>query len=260
MMELSKLSPAQTYILIEGKDASQKDLLKYTFMDLLLKQVLATSKRNVKASKHDPLQVITYVSIGKNFRGYKPLAHELVFLQTFQKSKTLSIIFRHVVKMGYENSQGKKHYQNIITNTKEFEGCIKRDFLDRLLSGFSLTEKGITLKNKLKEELVYLDEHLPSIINYDKQKSLEILKQIKGNIFLLKNIDFEMLAEIDKKLIEEMNPRNDNSSNGCSGCVSTWDTYGHDWHSFDSSCSSCNSDSGGSGCSGCSGCGGCGGD
>jgi hypothetical protein len=262
MKELSKLHPAQTLLLIEGRNAEQKDLLKYTFMDLLLKKVLKTMKKSYRPSKYDPVQTITYVSTGDNFSSYKYAPHEHVFLKPFQERSSIAkLMFRHVVKMGYQNSKYTRHYQNLIADTFELRQFVDSGVISILFGRFALSPAGKEMKDVLKGELKYLDEHLPDLIQRDKQKALEVLRIIKGNIFLLKNIDFKLLADIDKELMDEMHPRRGYGDSGCSGCVSTWDSFGHDWNTFDSNCSSGNSGCGGSGCSGggCSGCSGCGG-
>ncbi|MFL5728761.1 MAG: hypothetical protein ACJ75J_04665, partial [Cytophagaceae bacterium] len=234
MRELSKLYPAQTLLLTEGKKASLKDLLKFTFMDLLLKQVLKTEKRTYRASKYDKEQIVKYVLAGNNFSAYKPAAHELAFLEPFKKSRTISIMFRHIVKMGYQNARKENLYQLVIGNTYPTQEYFSRNFFHYIFGGFSLTSRGRELKVKVEKELEELDDTLPLMMVRNKEKAMEILKEIKGNVFLLKNVSLSLLGEIDKELMEEMNPRN-TGNGGDSGCAACG-TWGSDWHSFDASC------------------------
>ena len=121
------------------------------------------------------------------------------------------------------------------------------------------TSKHVQLRRELQKEINHLEVQLPSIIQNDKEKALEILKEIKGNIFLLSTIEFDLLKQIDQTISTEMNRQTDNSF-GCSGC--SWSHFESYSESFDSICSgdTGSSDGGCSGCSGCGGCGGCGGD
>jgi len=109
------------------------------------------------------------------------------------------------------------------------------------------------------EEMRELERELTILMVNEKEKAMEKLKMIGGNVFLLYGLNFAVLREIDEAFSKElMQPE---AGGGCGGGWVTFDTYGSD---FDSSCSADSSDSG-SGCSsgdsGCGGgCGGCGGD
>jgi hypothetical protein len=259
-MILSKLTPAETLLVRKGNEATLKDMLKYTLMDLLLKQVLAIEEIQRQPSKHDPVRVYKYIGVGKNFTEYKCLPHELVFLFTYRKNSAIRILFRNCVKIGYENAQTEKAFSKLVMSSGELQKAFTRSFLQKIFNGFSYTNVGNQLKEKVEGEMQHLEKDLPSQINNNKKKALEILKQIGGNIFLLNGIEFSLLKEIDDELLKEFN--RPETGGGCgTGCWTTFNTYDHD---FDSSCSS---DTGGSACSGdggcssgCSACGGCGGD
>ena len=134
-----------------------------------------------------------------------------------------------------------------------------------MFGGYSLSKEGKDIQSTLLKEIHEVENILPNYIDTNKEKAFEVLKAIKGNVFLLTNIKFELLNHIDKELIKEMNRRDDDNSGN--GCYSSWDSFDHYSETFDSTS---NSENGGSGCwgdsgcgggdSGCSGCGGCGGD
>jgi len=259
MKRLSKLSPAETLLVLHGTKAPLKELLKVTFMDLLIKKALKTTKANYRPSKYDRVQVITYVVPGRNFLEYKPLLHENFFLNPFWKNITLQIIFRQLVKIGYQNSQSKKHCQELIYRSSTIENCFSKNIIQKIVGGFSLTAEGYHLRGVLQNELDELGKIFPTLVASDKKKALEVLETVKGNIFLLKNMDSEFLKEIDKELSEQVKKNYSesgaDSGSGCWGCGS-WDSFDHHSHSFDSGCSGGDSGCSSSGCSGCSGCGG----
>jgi hypothetical protein len=70
MKNLSKLSPAETLLLLEGKEVKLRDLLKVTLMDLFLKQVLQTTE--IANTSHTGSETFsnTYIIRGNNFLVY----------------------------------------------------------------------------------------------------------------------------------------------------------------------------------------------
>lgn len=264
MEQLSYLSPAETLLVLQDKNASINELLKVTFIDLLLKRVLRTFEVQRQPSSRDAIRSYKYVEIGENFLNYQPLPHEEIFLTPFQKSESVQILFRHIVKMGYQNAKSESRIHNVLRQSPNLAGCFGRNMIQSIFGGFSITAAGQVLRNKIEDEISQLEKQLPPLILNNQQKALDILKVIKGNIFLLTNIEFDILNQIDKELLAEINKRDGNNYvGGCSGC--TWFSFENYSDNFDSSCSGdtgCSggqSGCGGSGCSGCSGCGGCGG-
>lgn len=235
-------------------------------MDLLLKQVLQTKNVSSKAHARDKTRTYLYVESGKNFLTHKPLRHEEIFLSPYYSAPQIQILFKHLIAMGFQNSGGVKDYiQKRILSSPNMEGLFETGFFKRLFGILNRTQKAHELRTEILKTLEQLESTLPELIHSDQEKALKILLSIGGNIFLLKNLDFDLLNQIDNQLIKEFK-RQYNYDSGCSGC-GPWlyfddygDTFDSDFDSADTSfgdsswsgCSSC------SGCSGCSGCGGCG--
>lgn len=247
MKHLSKFQPAETLLLLEDKKADIKELLKITFMDLLLKKVIEITTVSKQSSSRDKVRYYKYVVRGKNFLKYRPLEHEIVYLSPYQKSSSIKILFQHLIRMGFQNAKSESKYVSAVRQSRNVNYYFTKNILQTVFGGFSISQDGTELRNKIKTEIAQLEKDLPSIIHSDKEKALQILNTIGGNIFLLKNIDFSLLKQIDSEILAEMNRgyKDDDGGTGCYGC-SSWD----------SGCTGC----GGSGCSS-SGCGGgCGGD
>lgn len=260
MRHLTKLTPAETLIIKSGDTTPLSDLLKYTLMDLLLKQVLIVEEVQRKPSPRDPIRTYKYVTTGKNFSKYLVRSHEIVFLSVFQKNLAIRVLFRNLVKVAYQNAKSERMYYPYLTTNLNLKDSFKTTIYQKLFGGFTYTDKGVKLKNEVQNEITELEKTFPSDISNDKKRGLEILKVIGGNIFLLSGLDFAIAKEIDKELFEEMS-KYSTSGEWSSGCWTSFDSYSD---SFDNSCSSDTGtgDGGDSGCgSGCSGCGGgCGGD
>lgn len=273
---LSKLKPAETLILIETTDAELKNLMKFTFMDLVLKQVLIVqeSVQTYKRGNRYREQRTKYVIKGKNFDKYQPNPYELIYLSTFHKSPEIKAILTKLIQVAYEAVRSEKQFRKSIINSSPIKGHFTVSFFQQLFGTFSLSAEGISAKQMVKAELNKLDSQIGDILKNNPKEALEILIQIGGNIFLLKNLDFDLLRKIDKSIISSMNIQSRYDSyddfswwyymdfSNDLWLDSTFDSWDDTFDSFDSSYddASCSSfDSGCSSCSGCSGCGGCGG-
>ncbi len=249
-MLISKLTPAETLLVRDESQASVRDLLKYTLMDLLLKQVLQIDDVERQPNSRDPVRVYRYVSKGKNFKNYFGLSHELPFLSPFYGNPDIRILFKNCVRIGYENAGGKRALHERIRTSPAIANMFCASLIQKIFGRYDYTPEGLQFKGGVEEELQQLENELPTLLVTDRQRALEKLKLIGGNVFLLKGLDFAMLKEIEqafpRTLVEE-------HTGGCGSGCSTWSSFdSDDGGDSDSGCSS--------GDSGCSGCGGCGGD
>jgi hypothetical protein len=271
MKILSKITPAETKLIKNNDFVELKDLMKYSFMDLLLKKVIEIKEIKKKSHPRDKyIRTYTYVVSGKNFSKYKPKNHELIYLSPFIKSQSIKILFKHFIKMAYESSNGNWNYKKLIRSNKEINPFFKQSFFLNLLRINKLTDNGNKLKIEISNYLNEIDKKIDHLLHNDKKKGLEILLSLGGNIFLLKNLNFQLLKTIDKELLNQQKIL----SNDTYDTDSDWwlyidffeddymfdsyfDSFDETLDSFDtefdaSSCSSCDS-----GCSSCGGCGGC---
>lgn len=276
MKYLNQLLPAEALLVFEGKDCSLKRYLKAGFMHLVLKQVLKVQANNAAASVNGVPDKL--VVAGKNFIGYNPANCEQPLLTLFDTGESQygqeGFWFSQVVKVAYQKAGSRSSYVNRIHGSSDNPGWYKQNFWQRTFGGVSLSNEGWQVQQAIQKEVKELETVLPDYITNDPAKAQDILRQIKGNVFLLRNVDLAALNAVDKDLLMALNkneaPTDGGSayvsscSSGCSGC-GTWNSYSDYSGSWDSSCSSdsgSGGDSGGDsggGDSGCSGCGGCGG-
>ncbi|WP_462248361.1 hypothetical protein [Ekhidna sp.] len=263
METLKKLTPAETLLLRDQSKVILKDLLKYTLIDLIIKKVLIVEEEEEQSHPNNPVRSVSYVKVGPNYKSYTFKRHELVFANPFLGNDEIRILFRHLIKMGFENAAGLKLFVfERIVKSKEMEGMLKTSWFNKLFVYINLSDKGDIKSKKVQDELKELEKTLASIIKKEPEQGKDIVTALAGNIFLLEGFDYKLLEKIDSEMAEEMKKQKDSSGDyGCAGCYIYFDSYSS---SFDSEASSF--DSGGdsgcggtSGCSGCSGCGGCGG-
>jgi len=259
MSYLSTLTPAEVLILT-NENATHSELLKITFIDLLLKQVLKNFEVERKPHVRDKARVYQYVCVGQNFDSYESQNHERIFLSAFVKDNSIEILFRNLVKIGYQKSGTLSDYKSDILKTPMMRKCFSQNIFQKLFNNYSLTAYGAELKRNVSAEIWELGNGLSGVNTIENQKAIELIKTIGANIFILVNVDYELLEQIDRDLGIEMNKHlSIDAGNGCSGCGSTFDNYSA---AFDSGCSGGHGGDGDSGCGGdgCGGCGGCGGD
>ena len=281
MKLLSKITPAETILIQQGSTAQLKNLLKFTFMDLLLKKVIKIVDVEKQPHPRDGVRVYTYVEAGKNFEKYTAKAHESIFLSSFANEASIQILFKHFVKAAYEASGGKKSYRESIKSSNELRPYFNESFFISLFRFIKLTDDGKKVERAITSYLQEVNLKINDLLENDQQKALELLIAIGGNIFLLQNLNFDLLKKLDKELIKQQKAlHTGNDSHGDSwifytdfydddylfdhnfGENDSFDSFFYDtMDSFDSEfdASSCSSwDSGcNSGCSSCGGCGGC---
>ncbi|MFT5338075.1 MAG: hypothetical protein ACI9YL_002091 [Luteibaculaceae bacterium] len=276
MKLLSKLSPAETMLLIDSA-CPLKDMMKFTFMDLLLKRIieLKVEKKSGTtldkyARKIEVIKTYKYAIPGANFKEYRPNKHEVIFLSPFQESPSLKILFKHLVKMAYENAGGKKAFKKTVQKSEILQDLLTINFFQGIFGGMSLTKTGVRTKNEIHQYLKPIDENIPTLIQENKVH--EILLKIGGNIFLLNNMDFALLRKVNKQLLRVQKSPFPKSKERLDKSLyyfpdfdeaylfdTFFDDFDNTLNSFDTNfdaadCSSCSGDSG---CSSCSSCGGC---
>lgn len=261
-MKLSEFTPAETLLLTRGSNVLLKDLLKYTFMDLLLRKVLLLTRKKYQPDTRSTAVTLKYISAGPLLHRCGALPHEQVFTSPFLQGKR-SIQFRFMIKLAYEQTSKFSDYDPVILESPSIKKFVKRNFFHRLFGGYGWSEDGKRVAEVLKLELQSLEQNLPIWIKDDQAKAIEIFKAIRGNVFLLKTVDFKLLQYFDKEVVRLQNNSSDTSDWSSFDTVSfdsSWigDSHHYSWDtSFDSSwdsSSGCSSDSGcGSGCSGCGG-------
>lgn len=203
-MRLQHQTPAETHLLLYGAASSLKDLLKVTFMDLILKKVIQTVDYFRTPKGNQKPRFYKYIMIDKNFASYQPKLHELVFLTPFYVNAHEKILFRHLIAKGYHNSKSKHHFQDLIVQTQEMKDAFSQTVFQMIFGGRDLTLVGKKLKSETIEELLLLEDLLPKQLSDHPQEALKTLTNIQGNIFLLQNVVFDLKTEIEQDFMMEL--------------------------------------------------------
>ena len=269
MTLFSELTPAETMLIIDSDTASLKNLMKHTLMDLVLKKIITIKDELKKAHPRDRnVRKYTYILAGQNLSAYKPKKHELSFLGPFLKRSNYKILFPSYIKLVYQSVNRDSLYKKLIRSNPTSLPYFKTNVFYNILGWSKLSPKGYKTKADMLSFLKPIDQNLDHIFNHQPEKALEILLQIGGNIFLLKNFKFGLLNKIDQELIKHQKTISkgiDTSFDNSWAYIEFFeydslfdgyfDSFESTFDAYDSSCSS--HDSGCSSCSGCGGCGGC---
>ncbi len=274
---LSTLTPTETYLLLQGNDARYRDLLRYTFLNLVLKKVLQVEERTVRTSRRRDRSVRSvYVSTGTNFEGYHPEPCEMPFLYFFRKNATMSVLMRHLVRAATEETS-ERAYRKLVITSNNLSGLLRQNFIQRALGRFAYSDHGRQVRDGIRRYLDEVDREISAMPEKDPQKVIEKMAPLGGNGFLLESYSGQWKKEVDRSLKQEFERKHmyTDSSEAFPAALGWLLFYGTDFSdsfdhhvdsAFDAACSGCGtSDNSGcnSGCSscgsGCSGCGGCGG-
>jgi hypothetical protein len=243
MKYLSTLRPAETLLLLKGKRTDIKELLNFTFIDLLMKEVLEIVTISKPVGPQDEMRDHKYVVRGKKFSDYTARGHEIVYLSPYRLTSSLEIPVKTLFEIGFQNSRGQKEYISALIGSNTLYPYFITTFFHVIFGGFLITSSGIKLRNEIKEELAQLERELPLTITADDVESLQLSSSIGGNVFLLKTMDFSLFKQMDPELLAAMHKKASDEGSGCGG-----------------GCGGGCSSGCGSGCGGCGGgCGGCGG-
>lgn len=132
---------------------------------------------------------------------YTALEHENVYRQPFLIADAV-ISFQDVIIRGYSNARQGNHYQNHIMQSPALTGTFSRNLFQNITGGVTRTRHGIQLADLVRSEIQELETSLPNLIQHDKAVAFAIIKEIKGNIFLLRTIEFDLLKTIDQQLAQ----------------------------------------------------------
>ena len=109
METLKTFTPAETHLILDSWRTEYKDLLKYTFLDLLCKKVLQLNTHEYDLEVTGKREQAEYISQGVNFDQYKPKPHEQAFLEPFKGNPDIEILLTLLVKMIREKIYTRKN-------------------------------------------------------------------------------------------------------------------------------------------------------
>lgn len=215
MKHLYTLTPAEIILLLNGGKASPNDLLKSTFIDLLLKKVLASETIIKKTGKKPIEKQVVNITSGEHLKVYSSLPHENVFLKAFNRKAERKITLNNMVKIAYKNGISKKHYLKLITESTRIRTGFNKSFLYKLYGKIPLNETGLVWKKEIENEIEVLNKEISSLVENDQIKESSLIKNLYGNIFFFRNLLPDILKEI-KFIFADLSQNKDEEDDGFS--------------------------------------------
>ncbi|KXX70888.1 hypothetical protein [Flammeovirga sp. SJP92] len=197
-MSLTDFTPAQLLMLTQPKSISGKTLLRYSFIDLVLKGILTIHKEmRLPHATSSEAREYTYVTRGINFDKHDYSYHQYLFIQAFQGGDyeyQLRALLRKVLKEG-GNSDGFK--SQLVYKELRKAGYFKRSFGLNEFNVFFLTKKGKRARQEAATTLKQGNDFLCDLIKNDLEKATQYISEIGTNIVLLKCYNDELIKELE---------------------------------------------------------------
>ncbi|AZQ63876.1 hypothetical protein EI427_17075 [Flammeovirga pectinis] len=200
-MNLQKLTPAQTHMILNPIKSKNTDLLKFALYDLLYKEILMLEQEwKFPHPKRRRESLFIYVSRGKKYNEYIYNIHQNIFLESF-KIENRRIQLRKLIKEILPlcgNGQGYKALQ--LNEDFKLFGLFHQTLSFKDFNLFFLNSKGRNLRKKIKLSLNHYNKRLKSNDLTNKEFT-EILKELGSNIFLLDDFNSELIEKFNSNFI-----------------------------------------------------------
>ena len=200
---MASFKPAEIEFLIYPK-RDLKKLLKLTFFDLLLNQVLVLKKKYLQADKKAPVRELIIVETGKNFSSYQ-CNHDFEKLFTYRIDHDSYYFIIPFLKEVYQDIPTEGSYRRMMRNSFSSLSLYKRGFWISLFNRTVHNKKGYNTRNLIKTKLEEIDNTILELIEKEPDKAIQVIEQLKGNIFLLENFNAEFFKSLKSKFTTESN-------------------------------------------------------
>ncbi len=196
-MKISSFTPAQTLMITAPLGVSGKNLLKYSFLDLVFKGVLQVYTEWRLSHPRDPRERrYTLVSRGKNYNSYSSTIHQQPFVQPFEEYDC-EFQVRSLLKRVYEKCERSTGFKfNYVYPELKKHGYFHSSFGLKNLNIFFLNSAGKRLKSQFKDQLSQAEQLLSRYAEEENSKAIEVVNQLGSNLLLLENFNAELMESL----------------------------------------------------------------
>jgi len=190
------LSPAEISLLIQERHAVQKELVKITFFDLLIRKVIA-----LESPPEDAEALL--VAAGEKWGIGPHKEHEQVLLQPLDALEGSPISVHDFFKAGIKQVRRKGNYLfHFVGKNPEVAQYLRNSFWDQLFWRIRFNEAGQVRSEQLKAQIEALDAQFTKAYQKRSQEMYAMVSQLGGYLLLLPSFEPGMLQHIDRKLME----------------------------------------------------------
>lgn len=244
---LSSFHPAEVHLLLEQTDASNRELLRLTMLDLVERNILSF-KRNNDMSEDET--GFLYVRTGEEYKTYSARHFESPLLLPFHKDAELRILFKHYVKLIWQYSGDGTYIRAMLLRDKKLQVFFRSNWWKRIWGKVVLSETGEHQRALLQNEIADLRHRLRE----SEENDLAVLRERWGALLFLSGLEAHGIDDYYEAQLKKYWQQSYTPDSGCYSDLKTYD------EAFNAAASEAEStSSGGEGDDGgCGGCGGCG--
>lgn len=196
-MKLKDFTPAQVLMITKSFSTSGKDLMKYSFLDLVFKGVLKVyTEWKLPHPRETRERLYTYVARGEQFENFDGNLHQALFIEPFLEDdyeyQVRSLIKEVYLDLG-EQSVFKLDY---VYKQLIDEGYYSPSYGFKNVGLFFLNKDGKKLKKLFQEELKIAEEKLPILVDSDKDGTLKLLSKLGSNVLLLESFSDDLVEKL----------------------------------------------------------------
>ncbi|MEL7222427.1 MAG: hypothetical protein AAGJ93_13985, partial [Bacteroidota bacterium] len=146
-MNIADFTAAEVLMITRPSSGTGRELMKYSLMDLVLKQQLRVYSEWRKPHERDRERCYTYVSRGKKFDSYHANRYQDQWIDHFKEDNEyqLYILAKYIYKRTKKGSYFKKKY---VYKALREQSIFNSSFGFKHLNTFFLSRKGYELQQK----------------------------------------------------------------------------------------------------------------
>jgi hypothetical protein len=198
---LNSYSPAEILLLRNGYTVNLTDILKYTVIDLLFKDVI-----HFELVQHFEMKNKFFIqfSKGDNFNDYQPKKQEQAFIHIL--SNIDGILLEDYLKKYFHHFKNEKKIKNLIVENY-LNVYFERSLIDGIFNKYSRKSSANVMFNDIDSEIKSVEFYLNQ--NIDVSKKTTLLQQLYGNILFLDDEHIPIVKEVEREILKQLNKKND---------------------------------------------------
>jgi len=186
-------SAAETSMLLSPSKSDGKEMLMFTFMEMLLHKVFTVKFEMHRPHPKERESIHTFLYRGENFYAFRPRKHQEIFIEAFPDDKD-KIQLRPFAKNVYASIGGFSEYKKYyIYYPLSHGGYFRKSNLLSRMNFYFLSEKGQELQKLYSKKLGEVNSGFISWIKADPGKAVNSTMELGASIMLIKDFDFKML-------------------------------------------------------------------
>ncbi len=203
-MELRHFSPAQTLMLLAPLGVAGRNLMKYSFLDLVFNGYLKVYRDwRLPHPRSHRERLYTFVSRGERFHDYSPNDHQDPFIAPFLQDDREYQVRTLIQKIYGECGRGPGFKRAFVYKELQQAGYFKTSSGLKYLNFFVLSKTGIKVRKQLKAILDDANANLSRTVYNNPEEAKKILSRLGSNVLLLENFNDELVGKL-KPIFEEL--------------------------------------------------------